>query len=119
MASVTRIPRSRGGVTGVLLIILGAWGGLVPFVGPYFHFAYTPDKAWAYSSGRLYLSIIPGAVALLAALFGLTTRRRARGMFSGCVAALAGAWFVVGYAIILVARKSTTINPGVPIGSSV
>ena len=60
MASVTRIPRSRGGVTGVLLIILGAWGGLVPFVGPYFHYAYTPDKAWAYTSGRLYLSIVPG-----------------------------------------------------------
>jgi hypothetical protein len=119
MGDVAQIPRTRGVLCGILLVLLGAWGGLVPFVGPYFHFAYTPDKAWAYSSGRLYLSIIPGAVTLLAGLFVLSTRSRTLGVLSGFLAALAGAWFVVGYAIILVATKNTTINPGVPYGSSV
>ena len=119
MAGVAQIPRTRGVLCGILLVLLGAWGGLVPFVGPYFNFAYTPDKAWAYSSGRLYLSIIPGAVALLSGLLMLITRSRALGVLSGFLAALAGAWFVVGYAIILVATKSTTINPGVPVHSSV
>ena len=32
------MPRSRGAVSGLLLLILGAWGALVPFIGPYFHF---------------------------------------------------------------------------------
>ena len=50
MAGMARI------VSGVLLILLGAWGAVVAFVGPYFHYAYTPDKAWAYNSGRLWLS---------------------------------------------------------------
>jgi len=68
MAVVARVPRSRGGVSGVLLILIGAWGGLAPFVGPYFRFAYSPDKAWAYTSGRLWLSIVPGAAAVLGGL---------------------------------------------------
>ena len=39
-----RMPRSRGAVSGLLLVILGAWGALIPFVGPHFNFAYTPDR---------------------------------------------------------------------------
>ena len=46
------MPRSRGAVSGLLLIILGVWGALIPFIGPYFHFAYTPDQAWAWSTAR-------------------------------------------------------------------
>ena len=38
---------------GVLLILLGLWGGLAPFVGPYVHFGFTPDATWHYDSGRL------------------------------------------------------------------
>jgi hypothetical protein len=118
MPAVAQIPRSRGVLCGILLVLLGAWGALVPFVGPYFHFAYTPDRAWAYTAGRLYLSVIPGAAAALGGLLMLITRSRAVGVLSGFLAALGGAWFIVGYAIILVATKSSTINPGVPVGSS-
>src|SRR5215472_5857805 len=66
MAGMLRPPRTRTALSaGTLLILLGAWGGLVPFVGPYLHYAYTPDKAWAYTSGRLWLEIVPalGAIA--------------------------------------------------------
>jgi hypothetical protein len=119
MAGAAQIPRSRGVLCGVLLVLLGAWGGLVPFVGPYFHYAYTPDRAWAYSSGRLYLSIIPGAAAVLGGLIVLSTRSRSVGVLGGFLAALGGAWFVVGYTVILAATKKTTINPGLPFDSSV
>ena len=37
------IPRSRGAASGLLVIVLGLWGALVPFVGPYFNFAFSPD----------------------------------------------------------------------------
>jgi hypothetical protein len=47
-------PRSRGQTSGgLLLMLLGAWGALIPFVGPYFDHAYTPDTAWTSTSGRL------------------------------------------------------------------
>src|SRR5260370_1022494 len=42
MAWMARILRSRGAASGVLLMLLGAWGALVPFIGPYFGYAYTP-----------------------------------------------------------------------------
>ena len=115
MAGVARIPRSRGGVSGVLLILLGAWGGLAPFVGPYFRFAYTPDKAWAYTSGRLWLSIVPGAAAVLGGLLVAGAGHRAVGCFGAFIAAAGGAWFIVGGAVIALAVKNGSISPGVPL----
>jgi hypothetical protein len=119
MAGVTRIPRTRGGVSGVLLILLGAWGALAPFVGPYFHFAYTPDRAWAYTSGRLWLSIVPGAAALVGGLLVTFASHRAVGIFGAVLAALGGAWFIVGSAVTKVAVVNTSITPGTPLARSV
>jgi len=119
MADVGGIPRTRGAVSGVLLILLGVWGGLIPFVGPYFRFEYSPDRAWAYTSGRLYLSVIPGAVTLLAGLVILLTRSRALGVLAGLLAVLRGAWFITGDQIAQVLLKSSTITPGTPAGTPV
>jgi hypothetical protein len=115
MAGVARIPRGRGGVSGVLLVLIGAWGGLAPFVGPYFRFAYTPDKAWAYTSGRLWLSIVPGAAALLGGLLVTGTAHRAVGCFGAFIAAAGGAWFIVGVPVIGQLVKNGSISPGVPL----
>src|SRR5277367_6779834 len=101
-----RIPRTRGAVCGVLLILLGLWGGLAPFVGPYLHFGFTPDKAWAYTTGRLYLSAVPGAAALLGGLLVLGTRNRAVGIVGGLLGALGGAWFIVGGGFVVSILKN-------------
>jgi hypothetical protein len=119
MASVAEIPRSRGAVCGLLLILLGAWGGLIPFVGPYFHYAFTPDKAWAYTSGRLYLEIVPGAVVLLGGLIMMASRSRALGGVAAFAAALGGAWFVAGTGIIEAwGTRLGHITPGTPAAHS-
>ena len=39
-----RIPRSRGAASGLLVMLLGLWGALIPFVGPAFDFAYNPGR---------------------------------------------------------------------------
>ena len=119
MAGVTRMPRSRGGVSGVLLILLGAWGGLAPFVGPYFRFAYTPDQAWAYTSGRLWLSIVPGAAALLGGVAVTFASHRAVGLFGAALACLGGAWFIVGVPVARVLIVNASISPGLPLARSV
>lgn len=118
MAAVTHVPRSRGGASGVLLILLGAWGGLAPFIGHYLHFGYTPDKAWAYTSGRLWLSVVPGAAALLGGLMVAAASNRAVGWFGAFLAAVGGAWFVVGAPVTAVAVKSGSINPGRAFGGT-
>jgi hypothetical protein len=119
MAGVGRIPRSRGGVTGVLLILLGAWGGLAPFVGPYFRYAYTPDKAWAYTSGRLWLSIVPGAAALLGGLMVVAASHRATGCLGAVLGLLGGAWFVVGGSVMPLVVTNRSISPGSPLSGAV
>ena len=116
MAGVARIPRHRGGLCGFLLILLGAWGGLIPFVGPYFHYAFSPDRAWAYTSGRLYLSVLPAIATAGGGLTVLLTRSRALGVLGGLLAAAGGAWFIIGYPIIVEITKKITITPGVPVG---
>src|SRR5271166_749960 len=109
-----RIPRTRGAVCGVLLILLGLWGGLAPFVGPYFHFGFTPDTTWPYDSGRLYYSIIPGAAALIGGILVTITRNRAVGVAGGVLAVLGGAWFVAGFGFVTYVLKKS-IAAGGPI----
>jgi hypothetical protein len=90
------MPRSRGAVSGLLLLILGAWGALIPFIGPYFHFAYEPGQAWVWSTARAWLEVFPGAITALGGFLLLVSGNRATAMFGGWLAVIAGAWFVVG-----------------------
>lgn len=112
------IPRSRGAVCGVILVLLALWGGLAPFVGPYLHFGFTPDKAWGYTTGRLYYSIAPGAAALVGGLLVLATRNRGVGVIGGVLAAIGGAWFIVGEGIVTVVLKRPSITVGTPLTSA-
>jgi hypothetical protein len=74
-----RIPRSRGATSGFLLILLGLWGALIPFIGPYFDFAYTPDEVWTWTPARGWLEVLPAAA-----------------MLGAWLAVIAGLWYVVG-----------------------
>ena len=65
MTRMLQVPRSRGAVSGLLLVLLGLWGALIPLVGPYFHYAYTPDSAWTLTAGRVWLEIVPGAATFV------------------------------------------------------
>lgn len=112
------IPRSRGAVSGVILILLGLWGGLAPFVGPYIHFGFTPDKAWAYTQGRLYYSVIPGAAVLLGGLLVTLTRNRGFGIAGGLLAVLAGAWFALGDGFVTIVLKRPSISVGSPLAQA-
>ena len=53
-----QMPRSRGAASGFLLILLGAWGALIPFIGPYFDFAFTPDTEWTWTMARGWLEVL-------------------------------------------------------------
>jgi hypothetical protein len=91
-----RIRRTHGIFGGLLVALLGIWGGIIPFVGPYFNYAYTPDTAWTYTSGRLWLEILPGAGALLGGLLMMWAQSRHMALFGSFVAILSGAWFALG-----------------------
>lgn len=77
-------------MSGFLLILLGAWGALIPFVGPFFDFAFSPDRAWTWTEARGWLQVLPGAVAVVGGLLLLVSRNRATAMFGAWLAVLAG-----------------------------
>ena len=104
--------RSRGAFSGFLLMLLGLWGALIPFVGPYFHYAYTPDKAWTYNTGRLWLELLPGAAVFLGGFLLMVAKGRHTALFGALLAAVAGAWFTLGTVL------SPLWNHHVPMGGS-
>jgi hypothetical protein len=119
MTGMLQVPRSRGAVSGLLLVLLGLWGALIPLVGPYFHYAYTPDTAWTFTSGRIWLEIVPGAAAFLGGIILLASASRPMAMLGAELAAVAGAWFALGTVLSPLWPAASTLNPGSPAGSTV
>jgi hypothetical protein len=113
-----QVPRSRGAVSGLLLVLLGLWGALIPLVGPYFHYAYTPDKAWTFTAGRTWLEIVPGAAVFLGGVILMVSASRVVAMVGAWLAAAGGAWFAVGTVISPIWPAASTLNPGSPAGTT-
>lgn len=109
------MPRSRGAASGLLLVILGAWGALIPFVGPYFDFAYTPNHQWVWTAVRGWLEVLPGVVTVVGGLLLIVSTHRASAILGGWLAVLGGAWFVVGPSFAPVLGIGT---PGDPVAST-
>src|SRR5215813_7496047 len=118
MTRMLQVPRSRGAASGLLLVLLGLWGALIPLVGPYFHYAYTPDSAWTLTAGRVWLEIVPGAATLLGGIILLASASRPVAMFGAELAAAAGAWFALGMVIIPLWPVARTLDPGSPVGTT-
>jgi len=90
------MPRSRGAASGLLIVLLGIWGGLVPFVGPSFGYSFTPDLSWHWTTGRLLLEVLPAAATVLGGLAMMGSASRISGSAGAWLAAAGGAWFVTG-----------------------
>jgi hypothetical protein len=91
-----RIPRRRGALTGFLLVLLGLWVALVPFVGPYFNYQIGTTDTWDWSMDRLWLSVLPGAAAAIGGLIMLRSTRRSTASLGGLIALAGGLWLVAG-----------------------
>jgi hypothetical protein len=109
------VPRSRGALSGMLLIVLGAWGALIPFIGPYFNLSYTPDTAWHWTSARGWLEVLPGAVAFVGGVLLLMSASRGVIRVGAWLGVAAGVWFIIGRSV---SRWWKIGSPGVPAGKS-
>ena len=118
MAGMLQIRRSRGALSGLLLVLLGLWGALIPLVGPYFRFAYTPEAAWTYNTARLWLEILPGAAVFAGGCLLMLARSRHTALSGALLAAAAGAWFTLGPVLSPLWNNHVTMG-GSPAGSSV
>ena len=88
-------------LTGLGALLVGAWGALAVYVGPYFGFKPTTSRTWDWNLQNGMLHLLPGAVAFAAGLMILAIgpARRGAGRALTLPAVLlmaAGAWFVIG-----------------------
>jgi hypothetical protein len=86
---------------GLLLVALGAWGAIVPFVGPEFDYPFPAGSdvgAWEWSDTAWQLSLLPGIAAAYGGLIllGLVGSVRIAPAFGALLALTAGVWFVLG-----------------------
>jgi len=86
------LARTRG--SAILVILLGIWGGIVPFVGGYFGFPSGAPK-WHWSTDSLILSVAAGVATVVGGLL-LMSVRPTMARLGGLLAMLGGAWFVLG-----------------------
>lgn len=88
--------------TGLAALIVGAWGALAGYIGPYFAFRPVNTHVWVASWQNGLLHLLPGAAAAAAGLMLLAmgpARRSVRGgafMLPAVLLLAAGAWFVIG-----------------------
>lgn len=95
-AGTWQIDRSKGLLTGLLLVLLGIWGAIVPFVGPYFGYGLGNTGAWYFTVGRLWLDVLPGIAVLLGGAVLAASRNRAVAWLAAWLALAGGIWFAVG-----------------------
>jgi hypothetical protein len=103
--AAARPPWSLGMLTaGIGAVLVGAWAGIVPFVGPTFGYTLGASAAWRVTSDHVYLQLAPGAAGVVAGLvcLGFVPGRdrapfwRGVAVVAGLSAAAAGAWLVIG-----------------------
>jgi hypothetical protein len=101
-------------MSGLLLVLLGVWGGIVAFIGHYFHFAFTPTATWTWTAARGWLEVLPAGAAVLGGLLMILSTNRMAAMLGAWLGILAGAWFVVGPQLATFANIG---SPGAPTAS--
>lgn len=88
--------RSRGAMTGPLLMLLGAWGAIIPFVGHYFGYGFSPSNTWTWTAARGWLEVLPGAATFVGGALITVSAHRMSAAVGGWLAAASGAWFILG-----------------------
>jgi hypothetical protein len=90
----------RAAGNGLLIVILGAWAGLVTFIGPTFGFTPTSSSSWQWTTNNWLLHLLPGAAGVVGGLLILgsapTLRARALTWLAVLLIVAAGAWLVIG-----------------------
>jgi hypothetical protein len=102
----TDVPRVTGFslvLLGLVTLLLGAWGGIAPFVGPAFGYRPAGRSSWHWTEAHGLLAVAPGAVAVVVGLllmgvapWVIAGRGRLRLLVLGTVLLACGSWFVVG-----------------------
>jgi hypothetical protein len=103
----TSLPsRLSATVAGALAIVVGAWGGIAPYVGHALHYSIDGSATWTWNLQHGLLSLLPGAMAVVGGTIVIVAawvrrdRRSVRrtvglGVATGLLG-LSAVWFLIG-----------------------
>ncbi|HEX4033656.1 MAG TPA: hypothetical protein VHX66_04365 [Solirubrobacteraceae bacterium] len=103
-------------MSGLLVLVLGVWGALVPFIGPYFGYAFASHATWMYDSNRLWLDVLPGGAAVIAGLLMMGASTRRAGILAAWIGLAAGGWFLAGPVVSTLWGHGAATPIGRPLG---
>ncbi|WP_245694628.1 PRC-barrel domain-containing protein [Actinopolyspora mzabensis] len=116
--SVLSVRRSRGVLSGVVLVLLGVWTGLIPFVGPYFGYGFGGTQPWSFTLDRLWLCVLPALAILLGGSLLAPTGNRLLGSVASVLAMAGGVWLIIGPSLSRLWGTEGVATPiGAPLGS--
>jgi hypothetical protein len=94
---------------GALAIVVGAWGGIAPYVGHALHYSADGSATWTWNLQHALLSLLPGAMAVVGGVLLVVTawvrRERASVLHAVGLAAatvllgLGSVWFLIGSSV--------------------
>ena len=86
-----------------MAVLVSAWGGIVPYVGPLFNYSGDGSASWHWSLAHAVLALVPGAAGVLLGLFVIAESRgiavgkgRLSLAMAGTLLMICGAWFAIG-----------------------
>lgn len=84
-------------VTGLLLALVAAWGGIVAFAGPTFDFDMgDTTRAWVWNQNHWTLYAAPGVVGVIGGVLLLVGTPWSLARLGALLGLVSGAWFALG-----------------------
>jgi len=87
---------AKARLLGLLLVVLGVWGGIVAYAGPAFGYRMDTAPAWDWTQARWQLHAVAGGAVVLGGLLLLAAAPRLIARLGAFLAVLGGMWLVVG-----------------------
>jgi hypothetical protein len=82
-------------MAGLLLVVLGAWAGILPYVGPLFGYRIDTAGSFVWTTPHWELNLAPGIAAIVAGLV-ILGGSWAAARLAAWLGMAAGAWLVLG-----------------------
>jgi len=96
-------------IAGALAIVVGAWGGIAPYVGHALHYSADGSATWVWNLQHGLLSLLPGAIAVVAGVLLVVStwvrREEASALHTlglavaSALLGLSAVWFLIGSSV--------------------